>query len=86
MNSCYLLQHALIREHVIECEVYNSCENYKLIEDFQAEKDFHQSKHKMLILPNLTLSRRTKFRLFQTESLQTIILNLVKRAESSPNW
>ena len=86
MKGCYLLQHALIREHVIECVVYNSCENYKLIEDFQAEKDFHQSKHKMLILPNLTLSRRTKFRLFQTESLQTIILNLVKRAESSPNW
>ena len=34
---------------------------------------------------SVTLSQTTTFRLFQTESLQTIILSLIKMAESSPN-
>ena len=35
-------------------------------------------------LGRLTLSQTTNFRLFQTESLQTTVLNLMKMADSSP--
>ena len=43
-------------------------------------------KKSVFIIPGqLTLSQMTDFRLFQIESLQTTILNLMKMAESSQN-
>ena len=60
---------------------YNICNKLLKVKSHIILQDhFYQTFFKIF----LTLSQTKKFRLFQTESLQTTILNLMKMKESSP--